>query len=79
MRFLTGEQRHARQAVIELPLTRKDAGLHRAQGHCLRTADSPGRRPSFGSAMAWTLLVDRHSDGSASLWACATTPRPADS
>ena len=76
VRFLAGEQPHARQAVIERP--RKDAVLHPAQSHCLRTARLPRSSVELWAGDGWTLLVDRHSDGTASLWACATTADLAD-
>jgi len=75
-RFLAGEQPHARQAVIERP--RKDAVLHPADGHCLRTARLPRSSVELWAGDGWTLLVDRHGDGTASLWACATSTVLAD-
>ena len=77
VRFLAGEQPHAHHAVIER--LRKDAVLHPAQGHCLRTARLPRSSVELWGGDGWTLLIDRHSDGTASLWACATTTALADS
>ncbi|MEJ7764978.1 MAG: DUF5925 domain-containing protein [Acidimicrobiales bacterium] len=76
VRFVTGEQPHARQAVIERP--RKGAVLHPAEGQRLRTARRPRASVELWAGDGWTLLVDRHGDGSASLWACATTTELAD-
>ena len=74
--FVTGEQPHARQVVLDRP--RKDAVLHPAEGRCLRTARRPRSTAELWGGEGWLLLVDYNGDGSVSLWVCASTAALAD-
>jgi hypothetical protein len=74
--FVTGEQPHARQAAVDRP--RQNASLHPEGGRCLRTARRDRSASELWAGEGWTLLIDRGCDGSASLWACATTSKLVD-
>lgn len=74
--FVSGAQPHARQGVVDR--VRTGARLRPGGGRCLRTVRVSGKWSELWAGEGWTLLVDRHRDASAHLWACAATAELAD-
>jgi hypothetical protein len=74
--FVSGEQPHARGSVVDR--VRKGARLHPGGGRCVRSVRLAGEWSELWAGEGWSLLVDRHRDSSAHLWACAATAELAD-